>query len=694
MSHDARMETRSLKTPPLLLGAALVFWGWQTGLLPAGIGLALVLEACRLVPARWEFGQTDLDRIWNLTTFLLIGGLLLSIFGLENFDLADTGPESGGGRRDDALMRSSRSVLLLLQWLPMVFAPVVLAQAWNRASEMPLSTFSWWLRRQRSRRDPREESGFNPSHAYLGTALLAASAANQAHWFFPVLAGLVIWGLWVSRPRRFSRATWMVTMALVIGTAYAGQLGLRQLQRLVESVDTLLLARFGGNNFDIKETRTSLGALGRLKMSGKVVLRIETNGKPAPELLREATYTLFKTPLWFNTASRREFQNVRAEDDGTTWVLQPRRVVRQSLSVWRYLSGNTGLLPLPGGVARLEDLPAFSLATNALGAVKVMGPGLINYNARFDAGPGIDSRPTAEDLEVPQDGPDAAALTRVVDQLRLRGTTAEQARRTVGSFFRRGFSYSLWLPDAHRDASNTPPLAAFLLEKHAGHCEYFATATVLLLREAGVPARYATGYIVQERSGDGYVVRERHAHAWCLAWINGAWQDFDTTPADGSEEELGLALLWEPFLDFWSWLWFEFSKWRFSRSGLRPYFLVPLVPPLGLLVFRLFFRKQWNRFRHPDGKSRERPPWPGSDSEFYRIERHLATRGHPRSPDEPAVRWLDRLEKIAPGDAQSLRALLLLHNRLRFDPAGLDAEGRTALRVQSQHWLEERKGRG
>jgi hypothetical protein len=51
-----------------------------------------------------------------------------------------------------------------------------------------------------------------------------------------------------------------------------------------------------------------------------------------------------------------------------------------------------------------------------------------------------------------------------------------------------------------------------------------------LLREAGLPARYAVGYSVQEKTGKGFIVRDRHAHAWCLVHLDGVWQDFDTTP--------------------------------------------------------------------------------------------------------------------------------------------------------------------
>jgi hypothetical protein len=44
----------------------------------------------------------------------------------------------------------------------------------------------------------------------------------------------------------------------------------------------MLLSRFGNKGFDAKESRTSLGALGKLKMSGRIVLRVETEGRPAP----------------------------------------------------------------------------------------------------------------------------------------------------------------------------------------------------------------------------------------------------------------------------------------------------------------------------------------------------------------------------------------------------------------------------
>ena len=43
-----------MKTPPFLLFAALLFWGWQSGMLPVGALAGVVLEAARTFKWRWD----------------------------------------------------------------------------------------------------------------------------------------------------------------------------------------------------------------------------------------------------------------------------------------------------------------------------------------------------------------------------------------------------------------------------------------------------------------------------------------------------------------------------------------------------------------------------------------------------------------------------------------------------------------
>lgn len=81
------------------------------------------------------------------------------------------------------------------------------------------------------------------------------------------------------------------------------------------------------------------------------------------------------------------------------------------------------------------------------------------------------------------------------------------------------------------------PVLYFLRESKAGHCELFASATVLLLRQCGIPARYVTGFICVEKhpSNSYYVSRLGHAHAWVEAFDRQQkkWIQLDSTPPDG-----------------------------------------------------------------------------------------------------------------------------------------------------------------
>jgi hypothetical protein len=76
----------------------------------------------------------------------------------------------------------------------------------------------------------------------------------------------------------------------------------------------------------------------------------------------------------------------------------------------------------------------------------------------------------------------------------------------------------------------------FLGESRQGFCQHFATASTLLCRAAGIPARYVTGFIIPESdyedAFDGVVsVSDSRAHAWTEIYIDGyGWMPVDFTP--------------------------------------------------------------------------------------------------------------------------------------------------------------------
>lgn len=80
----------------------------------------------------------------------------------------------------------------------------------------------------------------------------------------------------------------------------------------------------------------------------------------------------------------------------------------------------------------------------------------------------------------------------------------------------------------------------FLLENHKGYCTHFATSGVLLARMAGIPARYATGYIVvgEDFNDDNYTsdgtysfeLQDNRSHAWAEIYLDGfGWIPFEFT---------------------------------------------------------------------------------------------------------------------------------------------------------------------
>ncbi len=87
----------------------------------------------------------------------------------------------------------------------------------------------------------------------------------------------------------------------------------------------------------------------------------------------------------------------------------------------------------------------------------------------------------------------------------------------------------------------------FLNESPTGYCVHFASASVVLLRAAGIPARYVTGYLVNAEAGEAVTVLDRNAHAWAEYYVQGVgWIPLDATPADAMENILPPAETTQP----------------------------------------------------------------------------------------------------------------------------------------------------
>lgn len=107
--------------------------------------------------------------------------------------------------------------------------------------------------------------------------------------------------------------------------------------------------------------------------------------------------------------------------------------------------------------------------------------------------------------------------------------------RRIERHLREDYGYTL---DLTRGAPGEP-VADFLFNVRQGHCEYFASAMVLMLRTRGVPARLVNGFQMGEynRSADVFTVRQSDAHSWVeVYFVEHGWVAFEPTPAAGMSE--------------------------------------------------------------------------------------------------------------------------------------------------------------
>ena len=634
--------------PPLIIGAALAFWGWQSGNLLVGLAAAAALEAPRLFKARVDLGVAEHSTIADLCTIAFV---LLAVIISANRGIA-------------------HGVLQAFVWLPVVLSPIVAAQLVSAERRIPLSALFRYMRKLKRQNPAIVDPLVDIGAVYVALVLVSAGVANQRGpgYYIGIVLGAACL-LYAARPRHASLAAGAAMLIAAAGLGYVAHVGLADAQAmLVDWVMDMNLIRSADP--DPYRVRTEIGSLGRLKKYDAIVLRVyaKESDLPRVRLLHRGSYNTYSGRSWI--ARGASMNAVESEADNETWVLSPEPTQWSVRIVTRFDLGRA-LLALPAGTTRIESLPANALNRNALGAVHaVLGVDWAPYTARVAAGMPLYAPPGPEDLAVPPE--ELPVFERVADELGLRGLDPAAAMKRVDRYFE-GFRYSTYREKAV--PAGTTALADFMTNTRAGHCEYFAAATTLLLRAAGIPARYSTGFAVVEYSAieGAYIVRTRHAHAWTRAFANGRWVELDTTPADWAAEEEREAPIWQGLMDLVRYLGFQWSQRGEFKAG-DGWYLV-LVVLAGILAWRVLRGRKVVREEVAAAKVRRR--YPGEDSEFYAVEKSFG----PRDSAETQAAWLYRVTKGASAEKRdSLLAALRLHQRYRFDPDGLAPPERSRLR--------------
>lgn len=126
--------------------------------------------------------------------------------------------------------------------------------------------------------------------------------------------------------------------------------------------------------------------------------------------------------------------------------------------------------------------------------------------------------------------PEVGELAR---QVAGNSRTPYEAARRIEQHLRGNYRYTLDPPPApaRRDA-----IAAFLFDQQAGYFDQFASAMAVMLRSMGIPARVATGFVLDPADVDSttkqYTVTEQRAWTWPEVYFpNLGWVEFNPTPS-------------------------------------------------------------------------------------------------------------------------------------------------------------------
>ncbi len=689
-----QLDWAKLKPPPYLLGATLVLWGILSGHSLLGLSVALMLECHHWVRWRWAFTDQDYIRVWNLCVALF---LIVAVFQVVGQEL---------GR-----WQVTRVFQL---WMPILLFPMIWAQQFGRGDAVPLITFSLVARRKRlyDKRAGRELHAprrANLGYFYFAVLLLSIGAVGRkapsmgtlldlstrsgfgsVSTVYVAVTLLLAWALFALIPRR----GWLIACVFLLLASYMGHhvhFGLRMLHGIVEAKTLEWIT--GRSSADAKRSRTEFGEVGELKLSPKVFWRAKHIEGTRPTLLPEAVYQRYRSRIWMNPRGYARSAPVFRVENQNQWEIANLADVDTTgvMALRGYATGRVQVLPRLDDTALVFDLEAHQLRKNGVGTLTAE-PSFSSIKYTVYSGdiiPGQLEAPadTRNDWHI--DGLEMPKIREATEALEVPSTASTRGRiQAVERFFAdpvNGFRYTKYLSgvgvnDLNSEVSH---IGWFLDPKgRAGHCEYYATATVLMLRALRVPTRYVVGYAVQEYDPESeeFVLRGTHRHAWARAWIEeeNRWINVDTTPADWLAIEQRPLSPVQRFLDKWDYWMLSWNLWRRDDNKGLLWTLLPLLLAGGLLivvVLRLFRGlRQSQREISPSGEGGADLDLLGMDSAWFGLEKALADRHWPRPPNQSVAAWCRQLVTVEPAWKPSLPFIVETHYRYRFDPAGVREE--------------------
>lgn len=651
--------------PQYLLGSSLIFWGVMSGRPLVGFLAALIVEGRYWVRLRWDFDDNGYARAWQLTTLVTAAtAVLLVIEGSRYTALPD-----------------------ILSWVPVLIIPVQFVQSYGLRDSIPLSTISYFARRNRLRAErlglPMETRSFHFGNVMFFLCLLSASVELNVdvRFFLPGLLVLCAWRI-IAMHRCRARVLLPILMLAGMG-GFTGEYAIRRLEDILVSAGSE-----GDGKFDPTFTGTMIGTTGDVNLSSKIQWRLRLVRGTAPQLLRTATFSTYLGTSWqARRAQETDFQNLENRLVGEDLFYQTTRANAQTkpTSTLELVSLAPTLpaftlrgsafagdpLPLPGDVAGVSGLQADRIEGNTFGTIRIFPKDpVLNGTVFWRSDTQPDLPPVQrEDLRVPMG--DSEALRILVAEI---GLSAEDEMPVtlakLRTWFQRNFQYSKHLTIRHREGGDdkSSPIARFLMKVRSGHCEYFATGAALLLRQCGIPTRYSTGFAVAEYESNRkeFIIRGTHGHAWCRVWNGMKWIDFDPTPPNWLTDGFPQPTVWQRMDDALTRLREDFFLWRTQPENQLVINVMIATIGIGLAGF-VIVRLWRSKSIISHDKNGAMQVIASEKTPLHELEPVIRRMVGPRPTGEPYAAWIIRATHER-ADVSLVAEAIDLHQRIRFDP--------------------------
>ncbi len=229
--------------------------------------------------------------------------------------------------------------------------------------------------------------------------------------------------------------------------------------------------------------------------------------------LRGQDYDIYTGTAWESSPERSETFTPGSETAASGTIGIATYGVRQMLYIPYY---PTDTITLTGGsVANWDNLNSYSFPYSRIPSV-VFGSGSVD--------PGYTELP-------PETKEWADKLLGTI----LKGDEAQDhILRKILNYVQRSAVYDR--STAAMDPAYDDFARWFLEKSDTGYCVHFATAAAVLLRAAGIPARYVEGYMADCRTEGKNIVTNQEAHAWVEYFdpVFSVWWVLEATPINAN----------------------------------------------------------------------------------------------------------------------------------------------------------------